>query len=113
MFNLGETREDIYYFKDVLEQEIGYSSLALNQDISEYEKERWQASVSQSSGMLADIGIPDLNYTQSQGVDFMTAGFDLGTNWPIMAILGIGMLVAMRKGKPNVPRRRMKKSKRR
>jgi len=118
MFQFGETYEDVYYTKDVLDQELRFSTTMIGEGIDDYEKERWQANVSQFSGMLADIGIPDMGYSQSQGFNFSQvslAGFDLSEGWPIIGILLIGIFVASRKGEPPRayrPRRRRKKMRR-
>lgn len=47
-------------------------------------------------------------------VESLTAGFDLGSNWPMMAIIGVGALVVLRgkKKQPPVKRRRRSRRKR-
>ncbi len=105
----GEVDDDTYYLGSLWSQELAYSNLMIGQPIPDYEKERWLAGSSQLAGMIGDIGIENVGYSDSP---VLMAGFDLSSNWPIMAILGIGMVVAMRKGKPGTSRRRRRSRRR-
>lgn len=42
----------------------------------------------------------------------LTAGFDLGSGWPLLAIMGVGALVMLRGGKKKHPARRRSRRKR-
>jgi hypothetical protein len=45
-------------------------------------------------------------------IESLTAGFDLGSNWPMMAIIGVGALVVLRGKKKQPPVRRRSRRKR-
>ena len=98
---LGEVEDDIFYAEQVLRSDLIYAQAMLNQPISDYEKERWQADISQSSNLLTNIGTPDMGPSQmlDDELGILKAGFDLSSvPWPVLAILGVGVLVASRKG---------------
>ncbi len=109
----GEVDDDVFYTEQVLTDNLAYAQAMLDQPISDYEKERWQAELSQSPNIIAsDQPIENIESTLiSDELDFEMAGFDLSSNWPMLAILGVGILVALRKGNGKV--RHGKRSKRR
>jgi hypothetical protein len=47
------------------------------------------------------------------GLSTLIAGFDLGSNWPILAVLGIGALMIFKKGPKGKRGRKKKRSRRR
>ncbi len=102
----GEVDDDTYYLGSLWSQELAYSNSMLDQPIPDYEKERWLAGSSQLAGMIGDIGIENVGYSDSP---VLMAGFDLSENWPIVGILAIGLLVASRKGGPKKTIRRRRR----
>ena len=110
----GEVDDDVFYTEQILRDDLAYAQAMLNQPISDYEKEQWQAEVSQFSGTLADMGIPDINYSQTFGSELggelgvLTAGFDFASGWPILVTLAIGAFIALRKGDNKTQHRRRK-----
>ncbi len=113
----GEVEDDIFYTEQVLREDLSYAQAMIDQPITDYEKERWQAQVSQFSSMLTDVGIPNSDYSQVMGYEpsILTAGFNLTSNWPILAILGVGFFMMFKKGpnSNNKHRHRRKRSKKR
>lgn len=107
MFSFGELDESVYYDSIVSGKEFAYSTEQLKSDVSEYEKSRWDSFVNQYqfAGMLSS-GTEEVP-TVSPPVSL--AGFSLSENWPILGIIAIGLLLAVRKGPKSQPHRRRKK----
>lgn len=133
MFNqFGEVDDDIFYIEQIMRDDLVYTQAILNQDISDYEKERWLAEESQFSGLLSDMGYASLSDPQVSELsslleeataldpdetisepDVLMAGFDFGSNLPILAIIGIGLFVASRRSKKKGSHRKRKRSRKR
>lgn len=135
----GETESDLEYSRQSLEQDLAYAKMMMDQPISDSEKERWQGAVDQisiqlshiasQSGTLSDSTILSTGITtESAAVQpplttetpttALTAGFDLSSlissgNWPILAVIGVGLLLVVkgRKKKKIYGRRRKKRVK--
>jgi len=103
---LGEVEDDIFYTEQVMRDEEFYARIMLSQPISDYEKERWQTGI----GIFDEAGIGSINSNLLFGTstNSLLAGFS-SENWPTLAILGIGLLVAMRSGKKGVHKRKTKR----
>jgi hypothetical protein len=121
----GEVPDDELFEESVVENDLVYAQNALSSpDLSDYEKERWQAEASQFLGFsalaqpMSDTEINQWQTAQAAAVGTtesqptLIAGFDLSSNWPVLAIIGIGLVVASRKGKKTHHRTKHKKGRR-
>lgn len=128
----GETDSDIEYLREALESDLAYSKSMEAQAISDTEKERWQGAVSQieiqlshmssqsgtlSASPLSSEVTPEIYGTETTvpppvtaEASVLAAGFDLASlssNWPILAIVGVGVLLAIKgREKPSLAKHR-------
>jgi len=117
---LGELDDDMYR-QTIYDREIKYTNDMQSEDITDYEKEIQLAMGNQFVAGFADInlntfGTSAMSQSQLLGLDLfsqtsleyvesakssikaMTAGFDFSSDWPMVGILMIGLLVAFRRG---------------
>jgi hypothetical protein len=81
---------------------------------ADYPQEPFDGSIPSEPWM--EVSEPILSEYQATApiptsVESLTAGFDLGSNWPMMAIIGVGVLIALRgkKKEPHARRRSRRK----
>jgi hypothetical protein len=132
--SLGELDDDMYR-QTIYGQEIKYTNDMQSQDITDYEKEIQLGIGNQFSMGLADInldvyGTGIMSQPQLLGLDLLSqtslgyaegaesetkalsAGFDFSSNWPILGVLAIGVLMMFKKEPKKMKAMHMKRKRR-